>query len=71
MIVRAVLQNPATINAFDFYNDYDNTSAWLKRMVLFEQGQGRTGAEAQAVLDRLTDEYDKWLVAYLERQSKL
>lgn len=31
MIVREILNNPQLIESFDFFNDFDDTIAWLNR----------------------------------------
>lgn len=53
MIVREILQNPNLADDFDFFNDYKDTMAWLKRC----PGAGEIVAKLKRaeVIDRWTE----------------
>jgi hypothetical protein len=65
MIDRRVI-NPTfqiTPEEFDFYNDYDNTSGWLRQMIRYYRWDDvGLAAFYKSVLAKLTREYDKWLL---------
>ena len=71
MIVRAIAANPALADSFDFFNDYDNTSGWLKQLIRFNRNNGydEIADQHQKTLDRLTKAYDVWLVEWKKRNA--
>lgn len=60
MIVREILNNPQLIDTFDFFNDFDDTIAWLDRAV-------QRHPEAAEVAAKLRTNYEAWKVARNKR----
>jgi hypothetical protein len=58
MIVRAILDNPHLATSFDFFNDYNDTKAWLRIGRAIEPNDARWMVASDA-LERAKVFYDQ------------
>jgi hypothetical protein len=57
MIVRAILRCPELADHFDHFNDFKDTSGWLRGLVARDEA----GRFAQIALKRLEAQHKVWL----------